>query len=410
MILTRLRAELRHFTSLNMSARSLLISFIAYSIASPLLGLFTNAFIWRQHRDVTAIALYNGTLMVGISLVFILNGHMLRHIKLSTLYAVGLVLQSASTLLLFGLESVAVVDLLVVGFVSGAASGFYWANRNLLSLQVTRSQDRDYFCSIESSLGTFLSVISPVICGWFLQLGFDAGGGGIFDRYRGLAFLTLMIQLVGGWYILRARFDDFVPSAVVVRNASTFWNRARVFTALKGIAEGACTFIPTLLILRLVGQEGAAGTTQSVATLVSSGVMYGIARLMKPDSRHLVLKSAVVLMVVGGLTLALMYSPTGALVYLILETLAIQLLWGAANPMILDAIDADDGSDGDPYRYIVDRELFLNFGRVTGVCVVIGLSLSCEIDITLRVAPLILAIATSSLLFLSRGLSINRSL
>jgi YQGE family putative transporter len=407
MIIKRLKLEWEQFCELSAEARSLLVSFIAWGIASPLLGIFTNAFIWRQHQGVLALALYNGAWMIGISLMFILNGFVLRLIRLSSMYALGLVLQSASAILLFSLDRIVLEDLIAVGFISGAASGFYWANRNLLSLQVTRFQGRDYFCSIESSLATLLSVISPAVCGWFLQFGFQAVGDGILDRYRALAFITLVIQLIGAWYIVRARFEDFAPKAILLWGASRFWNRARIFTALKGIAEGSGIFIPTLLILRLIGQEGAAGTAQSIATLVASAVMYALSRQMRPHNRHLVLKSGVMLMVLGAVALSLLYSPTSALVYLILETLAIQLLWGAANPMIFDAIDTDHGSNGEPYRYIVDRELFLNLGRLSGVFVVITLSLLCDVDRTLRIAPLILAIATSSLLLFSRGLSSN---
>jgi YQGE family putative transporter len=213
---------------------------------------------------------------------------------------------------------------------------------------------------------------------------------------------------VGAWYIVRARFDDYVPRGIFVTNASPLWNRARVFTALKSVAEGSAMFIPTLIVLRLVGQEGAVGVTQSLAMVFTSVALYVIAARMGAANRRRVLQIGVCAMVVGALALSLMYSRLGALIYLFSQTLAVQLLWVAANPIILDAINADQDNAVAHYRYIVDRELCLNVGRLIGVCVVVSLSVFSDADVTLRVSPLILAVVTSSLLVVSRGVAVTR--
>jgi YQGE family putative transporter len=275
-------------------------------------------------------------------------------------------------------------------------------------LQTTKGPFRDYFCGLESALGTLLSVLSPLLFGWFLEVGLGAGVWNVIDRYRILAIFTLLIQLVGAWYIVRARFDDYVPRGIFVTNASPLWNRARVFTALKSVAEGSAMFIPTLIVLRLVGQEGAVGVTQSLAMVFTSVALYVIAARMGAANRRRVLQIGVCAMVVGALALSLMYSRLGALIYLFSQTLAVQLLWVAANPIILDAINADQDNAVAHYRYIVDRELCLNVGRLIGVCVVVSLSVFSDADVTLRVSPLILAVVTSSLLVVSRGVAVTR--
>ena len=403
-----LSRERERFRALNESARYLILSFIAFGMASPLVTLFTNAFIWRQNQDLVSIALYNGSWMLGVSLGFVINGYVLSRVRLSWMYATGLVLQSASCLWLFELETIRLNEVLTLGLISGLAAGMYWANRNLLSLQTTRGPFRDYFCGLESALGTFLSVLSPLLFGWFLEAGLGAGAWDVIERYRILAVVTLVIQLVGAWYIIRARFEDYVPGGVFVTNASPLWNRARVFTMLKGVAEGSAMFIPSLIVLRLVGQEGAVGVTQSLAMVVTSVVLYVIAARMGTANRYRVLQLGVCAMVVGALALSLMYSPVGALVYLFAQTLAVQLLWVAANPIILDAINADQDNAVAHYRYIVDRELCLNLGRLIGVCVVLTLSVFSDPDVALRVSPLILAVVTSSLLVVSRGVTVMR--
>jgi YQGE family putative transporter len=393
---------------MNEGARSLILSFMAFGMASPLVTLFANAFIWRQSQDLVSIALYNASWMMGVSLGFVINGWLLSRVRLSWMYASGLVIQSASCIWLFELETIRFSEVLVLGGVSGLAAGVYWANRNLLSLQTTKGPFRDYFCGLESALGTLLSVLSPLLFGWFLEVGLGAGVWNVIDRYRILAIFTLLIQLVGAWYIVRARFDDYVPRGIFVTNASPLWNRARVFTALKSVAEGSAMFIPTLIVLRLVGQEGAVGVTQSLAMVFTSVALYVIAARMGAANRRRVLQIGVCAMVVGALALSLMYSRLGALIYLFSQTLAVQLLWVAANPIILDAINADQDNAVAHYRYIVDRELCLNVGRLIGVCVVVSLSVFSDADVTLRVSPLILAVVTSSLLVVSRGVAVTR--
>ncbi|MEN9846627.1 MAG: hypothetical protein RIS36_1774 [Pseudomonadota bacterium] len=400
MLMSVLRGERERFASLPEPARSLLVSFIAFGVAAPLLTLFTNAFLWRQSQDLVLVTLFNGAWMAGVALSFILNGYLLRAMQLSWLYAIGLVIQSVSCLLLFGLQSVGLVEMLTFGVISGLAAGIYWSNRNLLILQVTEGEGRNYFCGLESAIGTLLAVLSPFVLGLFLELGLSGNHTEVFERYRLLAFVTLAVQLVGAWYIVRSGFDDYSPRTILMRRASALWTRARIFMAVKGIAEGSGMFIPTLIILRLVGQEAAVGLTQSLSMLFTGVALYVVAARMKVANRGSVLGWGISAMVMGALTLSVSYSHVGALVYLILETLGVQLLWIAANPIIFDVINADQEDSSGQYPYIVDRELFLNLGRIVGVGAVVTLSALTGPDVTLRTAPLILAIGTSTLLFL----------
>lgn len=342
--------------------------------------------------------------MTGVSVGFVVNGYLLRRVKLSWLYATGLVIQSASCLLLFKVESLQLLEVVALGLIAGLSAGIYWANRNLLSLQMSQGLQRDYFCGLESAQGTLLAVVSPLLFGWFLELGIGQDGKGIIDRYQFLAMLIIAIQIVGAWYIIRTRFEDYEPGSIFVSRPSSLWTKARLFTSIKGIAEGSAVFIPTLIVLRLVGQEQAVGVTQSVAMVLTSVALYFIAGRMGVKNRRRVLQIGVYSMLLGAISLSCMFSQVGALVYLFLQTLAVQLLWVAANPIILDAINADQDNTTKHYSYIVDRELCLNVGRVLGVLVVLGLGGVSDSDLTLRAAPLILAAMTGSLLFVSRDL------
>ena len=96
MLMSVLRGERERFASLPEPARSLLVSFIAFGVAAPLLTLFTNAFLWRQSQDLVLVTLFNGAWMAGVALSFILNGYLLRAMQLSWLSALELVIQPVS--------------------------------------------------------------------------------------------------------------------------------------------------------------------------------------------------------------------------------------------------------------------------------------------------------------------------
>lgn len=343
--------------------------------------------------------------MIGLSAAYVVNGYLLKSFKLSSVYAFGLVGQSIPCLILFFVSQIGSFEVLSLGFITGLAGGFYWANRNILVLDVTKSTGRDFFCGLEGAQSTLLSVVSPVLFGWFLELGAESGHLGVIGRYQLLAVVTVTIQVIGAWYILRARFSDYFPNRIIIKRSSALWTRARVFTAVKGVAEGSAVFIPTLIALRLIGQEGALGLTQSIATIFASIFIYLIAARMRDASRQKVLDLGVYLMVLGGVAISYEFSSIGALIYIALQTLAVQLLWLSANPIIFDAIDRDHKEEAMRYSYIVDRELFLNFGRFIGVVVILWLTLSAGSEVALRVSPLILALVTSGLLVVSRGLT-----
>lgn len=393
-----LTRELRHFQLLNASARNLILSCIAYYIAAPLLGLFTNAYIWRQTQSMDLVALYNAGWISGVTLAFIVNGFLLRRIPISYLYASGLFLQSAASLVLFTIDTISLLHVLCVGLFLGFMAGIYWSNRNLLTFQVTRSKERDYYCSLESFLGTLFSCISPALFGLFLQIAEYAKLFEMAQRYRILMIVVIVIQAVGSLVILRSPFQDSEPKKIFLTHPSRYWKQARIFTMIKGIAEGSVLFFPSLTILLLVGQEGILGAVQSGAVIFSSAVLYFIARWMTMERRYTVLAFAILCIIVAALIFTTSFNSSGAIIYVMLQTLGVSLLWSAANPIILDAISFDAGDADRHYEYIVDREIALNVGRAIGIMVFLVLVEMIGQEASLRITPLILAGLLSLLL------------
>src|SRR5690606_23110745 len=63
------------------------------------------------------------------------------------------------------------------------------------------------------------------------------------------------------------------------------WYRLLVLAALKGLAQGFLVTAPAMLIMLLIGKEGALGTAQSVGAILAAVIMYIVGRLSKPSDR-----------------------------------------------------------------------------------------------------------------------------
>src|SRR3546814_19346481 len=63
-----------------------------------------------------------------------------------------------------------------------------------------------------------------------------------------------------------------------------YWNKMLLLAALKGLTQGFLVTAPAMLIMRLLGQEGALGTAQSIGAIVAAVMMYVIGTF--PGPRH----------------------------------------------------------------------------------------------------------------------------
>jgi len=401
-----IKEELKHFRALNEKARNLLLSLFAFNIAAPILTLFANAYIWRQTPGLLSVSIFNAFWLVGVTSAFLLNGYLLGKFTLTRLYASGLFLQAAANTILFFTNQVTNPKLMILGFILGSTAGLYWSNRNIITLQVTNSEERNYFCSLEIGFGTLCGVISPFVFGWFLELGEGATDAIVLQNYRILMVVILFVQLLGAWLIVRAPFNDFTPHNIFLKHSSPSWNRVRIFTSLKGIADGSSLFLPTLMILYLVGQERALGTIQSLAVLFNTIVLYFVARWMTTNRRYAVLSAGVALLVSAGTVISIWFIPISGIIYLIVQNLGVQLIWSAANPMIMDAINLNRTKDEESYSYILDREIHLNLGRISGILLTMAGIFVIGEGTCLRMMPVVLAVLTSLILVCGKSLAI----
>jgi YQGE family putative transporter len=168
-IRTFIKKERSYFDKLDSNGKNLFKSFALAGVADPILYTFVNAFLWRTSSgNLVTVALYNLGFYIGLPMGFYFNGRLLKWIKANKLYVFGAVSQGVVVSLLIFLSVHTTWQIWLFGVIYGIGSGFFWANRNFLTLRVTKSENRMYFSSLESLSGTVNSIVVPFIVGWFI--------------------------------------------------------------------------------------------------------------------------------------------------------------------------------------------------------------------------------------------------
>lgn len=391
MLLSTLKHEWQLISRLSPVARALLWSTLLYDSVYPLLFVFINAFILRQTQDIVAVALYNAGSFVTLPLTFWANGKLIHPIGLRRLFQVGLVSQGIVVLLLFFIQFSGWAGLFLFGLLQGVAMGFYWANRNFLTLEATTDENRIYYTGLETVITTVCGVVVPLLVGVAIEWGDRAAWYSAITAYKVLGVGALGCLFGASTPFARLTLNHPRSRQVWVTHPSKLWQINRWQEAGTGFYTGIGYFLPTLLIFALLGREATLGTLQSSSALLGALFIYVVSRLSKP--RHRV---GNIWLVVGALLLiagwaSATFSVWAVTAYILFAGLAYHLIWLNSNPLSMRVIDLEEeGSSLNNYAYVCDRELFLNLGRLAGVVGFFGL-ITIVPAAALRLAPLMTA-------------------
>jgi YQGE family putative transporter len=400
-----LQTELSHFRQLSQAAQRLLISFSVFEFTYPLFFIFINVFILRQTSSIAAVGWYNLGTFITLPLFFMLNGWALRRVPIQTMYTLGLICQGlvASSVFYFPFNTLPL--LFVFGGLQGAAMGFYWGNRNYLSLEVTEDDHRSYFTGLEIVLATIAGTVTPFVVGWLIVLGEKMGFYTAEVAYRGLSIVGLGALLYAGWLFSSCELPQFTFKKLWITQADSRWWLARWVELFRGVQNGFDLFIVPVVVFVFLGKEGILGSIQSASAIGSAILLYYVGRKLKPALRLSVLSWGVGLLILISLIFTVGFSPLAALIYVLLLKPIEHTNWVSSNPIAMKVIDEQDGGDSaNNYAYVVDRELFLNIGRVIGVGVFLILISRYSQAAAVRVVPLLAAVCQLGLLWTVRKL------
>ncbi len=391
----RLLTEYRFFQTMPRPMRILLITNMIYAFVLPVIEIYIGAYIMRDTNNPTLVIVYQLCVFTGIPITFLINGFLLNKFRIARLYSVGMLLSGISMVFMMLLPEVDVAGVAVAGLIMGGAFGFFWANRNFLTLDTTNDLNRNYYYGVETFIHTITGIIIPVTVGWFIVRSVAMGwfDGEITGAYQVIAGIVFALAILSSYVIHLEKFRNPRQKKFIFFKFDKLWNKMLLLAVLKGLVQGFIVTAPAILIMRLVGDEGALGTIQSIGGVITALILYILGRSTKPRHRLYVFSAGLLLFFIGSLTNQIMFSSTGVIVFVICLVMFRPLHDIAYYPIQLRIIDILSVKENrSEFAYIFTHEFGLYAGRFVGLVLFIILAVFISESFALKYALLIVAI------------------
>jgi hypothetical protein len=122
-IFSKAFSEIRHFGTYPFNMRILLLTNMLYAFVLPVVELFVGTYIMRNSSELAYVVGYQLAVYTGIPLTFLVNGFLMRRIRISHLYSFGMLLSGVSMAVMMSLETLDLAGIVVAGLIMGLFLG-----------------------------------------------------------------------------------------------------------------------------------------------------------------------------------------------------------------------------------------------------------------------------------------------
>jgi MFS transporter, YQGE family, putative transporter len=400
-MLHKLKNEIAHFNNQPHNFRILILTNLVYAIVLPVIDIFVAAYVMRNSNDPTKVVIYQLTIYTGIPLTFLLNGFLLKYFNIRKLYSIGMMLSAVSMVVMMSLKELDLTGIGLAGMIMGMSFGFYWANRDYLALAITNDSNRNYYYGVETFFYTIIAVIVPVAIGWFIE---SQGAAEKVQRaYLIITGLVFVITVLASIVCFRGNFANPVQKKFIYFKFHPLWYRLLFLALLKGLAQGFLVTAPAMLIMRLLGKEGALGTAQSIGAIIAAVMMYVIGRMTGPQHRVKIFAAGLIFFTLAALANGILFNSTGVIIFMLFLLLAKPLMDLAYFPIQFNVIDVLSKIEKrSEFAYILNHEAGLYVGRFLGAATFLLLAYGYSVEVALRYAIIIIAVLQLSSIWVSK--------
>lgn len=396
-MLAKIKNELLHFNQQSHNFRILILTNFVYAFVLPVIEIFVAAYIMRNSSDPVKVVIYQLAIYTGIPLTFLVNGFLLKHFQVKKLYSVGMLLSGVSLVIMMSLPNLDFWGIGIAGFTMGLSFGFYWANRDFLSLANTNNENRNYYYGLETFLYTIVAVMVPIAIGMFIEIHESA--------YQIVTGLVFVIAMIASFICYQGTFEDPEHKPFLYFKFHKLWNQFLVLAALKGMVQGFLVTAPAMLVMLLLGKEGALGTAQSVGAIIAAIVMYLIGRYSKPEHRLYIFSAGLILFAMAAVFNGVFFNGMGVVLFMLFLLMAKPLMDLAYFPIQYHVINVVGKEEGRAeYAYILNHEAGLYIGRLLGAGTFVTLAWMVSQEAALRYAILIVAIIQLSSIWFAKNI------
>jgi YQGE family putative transporter len=399
-------SEIKHFRQQPHDFRILTLTNMIYAFVLPVIDIFVAAYVMRSSNDPTKVVIYQLTIYTGIPLTFLLNGFLLRRFSIKSLYSAGMLLSGVSMLVMMSLKTLDLVGIGAAGMIMGMSFGFYWANRDYLALSITNDSNRNYYYGLETFFYTIVAVVIPICIGWFIEIVGKMETINI--AYRIITGMVFIITIFASVMCFRGTFQNPASQKFIFFKFHVYWRKLLLLASLKGLAQGYLVTAPAMLIMMLLGKEGALGTAQSVGAIIAAVLMYVIGRVAKPQHRLYIFAAGLIFFALAALFNGILYNATGVILFMLFLLLAKPLLDMAYFPIQFSVIDILSKKEKrNEFAYILNHEMGLYAGRFIGAGTFILLAYYFSTEIALRYAIIIISLLQLLSFFVAKVIVID---
>lgn len=394
-LLSKAFSEIRYFRAYPHNMQVLLITNMLYAFVLPVVELFVGTYIIRNSSEMAYVIGYQLAVYSGIPLTFLINGFLMKKIRITWLYSFGMLLSGISMAVMMSLETLNLGGIILAGLIMGMSYGFFWANRDFLALNSTNDSNRNYYYGLESFFNTLASVVVPYVIGLFL--GAAAEGkildGAIDMAYKIVTICVFVITIMASCVLSRGKFPKPENKRFIYLKFDRLWHKMMGLAGLKGIAQGYIVTAPSMLVMTFVGNESTLGVLQSISAIVSAILLYLLGRFTSPRHRIWIFSAGLVLFALGGAFNTILYSAAGVIAFMLCLVLARPLMDMGYFPIQMRVIDYVSQKEGrGSYTYIFVHELGLYAGRFFGCGLFIVITLLISDVVALRYTILIIGV------------------
>jgi len=403
----KLKVEIAHFRSQPHNFQILVMTNLVYAVVLPVIDIFVAAYVMRSSNDPTKVVIYQLTIYTGIPLTFLLNGWLLKHFNIRKLYSAGMLLSGVSMMVMMSLKTLDLAGIGFAGMIMGMSFGFYWANRDYLALAITNDGNRNYYYGLETFFYTIIAVVIPVAIGWFIETrGGEAGSlqaGQINNAYRIITGIVFAITVVASIVCFRGTFSNPARTQYIFFKFHPLWNKLLILASLKGLVQGFLVTAPAMLIMLLLGKEGALGTAQSIGAIIAAFMMYIVGRISKPEHRLRIFATGLILFAVAAFLNGILFNQVGVILFMLFLLVAKPMMDLAYFPIQFKVIDIVSKIEKrGEFAYILNHEAGLYLGRFMGAGTFLLLAYLISTEIALRYAIMIVAVIQLSSIWVAK--------
>jgi YQGE family putative transporter len=373
----KLTGEFAFFKSQSLNIRTLLITNMLYALILPIIEIFVGAYIMRNTGSPAYVAVFQLFMYIGIVCTSILNGGLLKFVKVNILYSFGIILSAIALMAMMFVQKLGISEIGIAGFLLGASTGFFWTNRYLLTLNSTNDENRNYFFGLESFFFSLWNIVVPLMVGALLA---SIHGKVIFgysvdvnSGYKMITVIVLIIAVLATIVLSRGSFTNPTQKKFIYFKFHTLWQKLLALAGLKGMVQGFLVTAPAILVMRLVGEEGSLGLIQGIGGGLTAILLYVLGRISKPKHRMRIFGFGLLVFFVGTLINGVMFSAVGVILFVLCKVIFQPIHDLAYFPTMMKTIDAVSAIENrNEYAYILSHEIGLFVGRAFGMLLFIA--------------------------------------